>query len=168
MYIWIDVGLLPKLETCWNPDTTTAEVVGADVVVVVVIGTVVIRVVIVVEVVPLTPPGHPAPGVHCAYHGFWVLQQLPPTQFVAPVHPIPPHCPQRVCWANALPAKRARERMAKGIVKEGAKRNVSRQVWEKKCWNRTMDCWKKWQKAWRIAMAIYRYLTNSHWRCLRS
>ena len=73
----------------------------------------------VVAVGPLPLPGHPEPGVHWAYQEFWVRQQLPLTQFVGPVHPIPPHCPQSACccWAMALPAKKARERRAEGILK---------------------------------------------------
>src|SRR5690554_4257728 len=32
---------------------------------------------------------------HWEYHGFENLQVVPETQAVRPVHPIPPHCPQR-------------------------------------------------------------------------
>ena len=114
MYIWVPVGLLPKPDICWRD----AGVIGVAVAVTWAVDVVVVRVDMVVVVVgPLPLPGHPEPGVHWAYQGFWVEQQLPPTQFVGPVHPIPPHCPQRACcWARALPAKRARERMAEGIL----------------------------------------------------
>ena len=75
---------------------------------------------LVMVVGPLPLPGHPEPGVHWAYQAFWVEQQLPAAQTVGPVHPFPPHCPQRgACWARALPTKnwRARERIvAEDIV----------------------------------------------------
>jgi len=126
MYIWIELGLLPKLLTCWSEPAGMAGLllVAAGVELVVVTATLVALVVVVaaaVEVWPPPPlPGHPEPGVHWAYQGFWVLQQLPATQLVGPLYPIPPHCPQRFCcWAKALPARRARETRAEGILGTG-------------------------------------------------
>ena len=122
MYICVPVGLLPKPDTCWRDagviGTAVVVIWAVDVVLVRVVDVMLVRVDMVVVIVGLLPlPEHPEPGVHWAYQGFWVEQQLPPTQFVGPVHPIPPHCPQRACcWARALPAKRAKERRAEGIL----------------------------------------------------
>ncbi len=46
-----------------------------------------------------------APGRHWLYQSFWYTQWLPETQVVAPVQPMPPHCPQVPLWATAPVAK---------------------------------------------------------------
>ena len=46
-----------------------------------------------------------APGRHWLYQSFWYAQWLPETQVVAPVQPMPPHCPQVPLWAAAPVAK---------------------------------------------------------------
>lgn len=51
----------------------------------VVVSAVVVDIVEVIEV-----DGEQAPGRHCEYHEFWYVQQLPASQVVGPVQPMPP------------------------------------------------------------------------------